>query len=158
MLVGVEVDNDGVELASNAKTDTVGIRTDIDELTTGGTGDGEPTDIVVGVRLPAEEITLKAGVLVDVPTDKLGTTESVDTSTNDDVTTDGVGLLANVPIDVTGLSSGIESKEVEQIGRGPDVTADNAQLSTGVTTGGSGVAANVMGDKVGVIDASTGAE
>ena len=38
------------------------------------------------------------------------------------------------------------------------MTADDVWLSTGVTTGESGVAANVMGDKVGVIDASTGAE
>ena len=45
-----------------------------------------------------------------MPTDKLGTTESVETSTNDDVTTGGVGLSANVPIDVTGLSSGMESE------------------------------------------------
>ena len=47
----------------------------------------------------------------------------METSTNDDATTDRSGLSGNVLIGGIGLSADIMSDEVEQVGGGPDATA-----------------------------------
>ena len=69
----------------------------------------------------------------------------METSTNDDVTTDRSGFLGNVLINGIELSADIMSDEGEQVGQGPDMTAGDVWLFTGVTIGGSGLAANVTG-------------